>query len=178
MSIINDALKKAEREGNDKVSVPARGGSASGGKTIGVQLQRKKKGLNWGPVFVILVLLLITGPVIAPMFSTPFKREYPGSLRTPSTDAASYTVGTAGDNRTPRGQFGIEEMPRPMGNQPPGFRLTGLVYSAKESYCLINGNVVKQGEFIQGAKLVKVTQDEAVLDFHGAKIVLPVSSNV
>jgi hypothetical protein len=168
MSIINDALKKAERDGNGGKSV----------KTIGIELKRKKQGLNWGPVFVVLILLLVAGPVVAPMFSTPFKRDYSGALKTTAPDAASVTLASADDAGTRRGQFGVEEVPRPAMMQAamPGFVLSGLIYSDKESYCLINGQVVKQGEFINGAKLVRVTKDEAVLDFRGKQIILPVAN--
>lgn len=160
MSIINDALKKAAGE---------KSGAGKPVNTIGIELKRKKQGLNWAPIFVVLALLLVTGPIVAPLFSTPSKTV-------PPPDAASVTLGSS-DAGVRRGQFGIEEMARPATIQPmPGFSLSGLVYSDKESYCLINGQVVKQGEFVSGAKLVSVTKDEAVLDYRGEKIVLPIKN--
>ena len=153
------------------------------------QLLRKKQKVNWGPIFVLLVLVLITGPIIAPVFSTPFRMTNAptafASLRPtdPITSNASVT-GWAKNAQSPpnnRSQFGIEETPLAASGivqaagPRPNFSLSGLVYSPKDSYCLINGKIVKTGEQVDGARLVSVTPDKVILDYRGDQIILPVS---
>ena len=55
------------------------------------------------------------------------------------------------------------------------FTLSGVVYSQKESYCLINGLVLRVGEQIGGATVQKITPDEVVLDVSGRTLTIPVA---
>ena len=168
MSIIHEALKKAGQE-TDAVGMR---------KNLQIELQRKKEGVNWGPVFVILVLVMITTPIVAPMFSMPFRHESlavpalssaPASQNVPATPPVSSDV----DNSMLRsGQFGIEEVSRAQ-MLPPDLSLTGIMYSPSDaSYCIINNKIVKIGDTVSGAKLVQVKTDQAVLEFEGQEISL------
>ncbi len=185
MSIINEALKKAQKE--KESSFPL----------AGTELRlHKKQGFNWGPIFVLLVLFMITGPIIAPFFAAPFKKE------ASTSNAISKTV-SVGQSSLPdsmvvlpknpvdspvsatahQGQFGIEESPilppspGPIGASPSAalktnFSLSGIVYSPKESYCIINDKVVKVGERVGGATLLAITPEKVVLDYQGETIAL------
>ena len=176
MSIINEALKKAglDKKALSSVQDPptVKTGVSVGGFSI--EVERKKSRMNWGPIFVLLVLLLITGPIIAPIFSSPFKG------REPITQIASLPVPAESENR--KAQFGMEEasVMRAMAQQPhiiqtPYLKLSGIVYSSTASYCIINDRIVKIGEDIQVAKLTQVTPKEAILDYAGEKVILSVS---
>ena len=152
MSIINDALKKANQDRGLRGSPML--------KTV----SDKKKSVNWGPIFVLLVAGVIISPLAAPFFSNPFRQ-------------AVYNTGlTATENR--KAQFGVEEMamarPIPMAALSPSFNLSGIVFSLKgdDSYCIINNQVLKKGDKIAGAKLIKVTPEEAVLEYNGRQITL------
>lgn len=181
MSIINDALKKAQTEAKKPEPTPSQAA-----RNLHVEFQKRKPGVNWGPIFVVLVLLLITGPIIAPVFSTPFKPGNP-HLTAVNQKASAFQNVAAEPARqqlasltaqepaaTRQAQFGIEEAIVPTPYTRPNFLVSGIVYSAQDSYCLINEKVVRVGESIQGAKLAKVTPEEVTLDFHGEKIVIPV----
>lgn len=178
MSIINEALKKAQKD------IPPQ----SSGRNVEVEFEKKSSGINWGPIFVLLVIVLVGAPILAPVFSIPFQRsgasiqdarQIPAGAHHPPA-AASALAGTR------QGQFGVEEMatggamnaavagsvfyPR------PDLALTGLVYSSSgDSYCIINGRVVKVGETVDGAKLIKVEPQEVILDFRGEQISIPVT---
>ena len=167
MSIINDALKKAQKQDNQPKSTPA----AEGRPGVEVQqYQKKKSDVNWGPFFVLAVLLLITGPIVAPLFSSPFRNQSHTSLNAPQ-DLKTQAV----DAR--KAQFGIEEAPANM--MPlmaiPNLAVTGIVYSDQDSYCIINGKILKVGDKIQGAKLVDVTPMSVTLEYHGERLTLPIS---
>lgn len=167
MSIINEALKKAWKE---KENIPSSSYQDSVRKKLDSEFHKKKSRLNWAPIFVVLVLLLITGPIIAPLFSTPFKPSAPSATQTVITPQASTAT-----NR--KAQFGIEETGlfrglAPQAMQAPNFNLTGIVYSPKDSFCIINDQVIKVGEDIQGAKLINVGPNEVILDYKGSKVQL------
>ncbi len=173
MSIINEALKKA---GVEKESDVLR-------KSIQLEFQKKKSGVNWGPVFVVLVLVLITGPIVVPVFSTPFQSS---SLHKSLSSHASQGVPPlalaeplprAQSEVTRQAQFSIEETIPQNTNHPPtavmpDFTLSGIVFSPKDSYCLLNNKIAKVGDTISGAKLVRISADQVVLDYQGQEIVL------
>ena len=156
MSVIHEALKKT-------------------GQPVEFHPQlflKKKKSINWGPFFVMSVLVLIVSPILAPIFRNPYRNESLPSR--PSENKGSYM----------KAQFAVEETPIAAAVSPvaepthalPNFNLNGLVYAHNDSYCLINGKVIKVGETVGGATLVKVTPNEAELNYQGQDIVLPASA--
>ena len=159
MSIIHEALKKAgqpvllEIKSESKVKMP-----------LG---RRQKSPINWGPLLVVFILVLVVSPILTPLMSRSYKSNVDES-------AASSHM---------KAQFAVEEAPIiPPATAVvaiptlPNFMLNGLVYANEGSYCLINGKVVKLGEVIEGATLIKVTPDSAQLDYQGRKIILPANA--
>ena len=175
MSIINEALRKANREKHESSS-----GKPLGGGILQSESLKRKKQINWGPVFLFLVFGVITGPIVAPVFTSSFRHV--NSISASAVRPVGHVVRTSEpvvaeaepskENR--KGQFGVEEFSavRPLPLAIPNLNLTGIVYSEPNSYCIINNKIVKKGEFIQGAQLVSVTGDEAVLDYQGQRISL------
>lgn len=162
MSIINEALKKALRE---KESVPSSSYQEALRKKLEARAQNKRPRITWAPVFIVLVLLLITGPIIAPLFSASFRKSQ--ELPKPAGDTA----------QSKKGQFGVEQAPLfPSGpismGLKSGFKLTGIVYSSDGSYCIINNKILKVGDSIQDATLVSVMPNEVLLDHKGRKVSL------
>ena len=161
MSIITEALKKAGQE--------------KGVLASSVLLPKKKHSFNWGPVFVILVLVLITGPIIAPLFSNPFSKENFVRQETSAVSPPASSAPNDTANRKP--QFAVEELPLMQAANPspfvpaPYLRLSGVVYSKTDiSYCIINNKVVRVGETIQDARIVSITPDRVILDYKGQRI--------
>ena len=72
MSIINEALKKAGISKELGGAAPVQHDSVR--RNLEIEFQRRKQSVNWGPLFILLVLVLITGPIIAPIFSSSFKQ--------------------------------------------------------------------------------------------------------
>ncbi len=177
MSIINEALKKAEKENPPLYQNPSRATVKKLSENLQVEYQRKKSRVNWGPLFVLSVLILITTPIIAPVFSSPFKKG-PALISSPPAPAPALPRGSSLQNR--HSQFGIEEIARlpaaamaPM--RSPDFSVSGIVFSPKESYCIINRKVVKTGETVLGARLLNISPKEVTLEYQGQRLVLPVS---
>lgn len=189
MSIINEALKKAIREKEAGFSPQD---NELVRRNIQIEFQRKKPQLNWGPIFILLVLVLITGPIVAPLFSTPFKAApystgnlSPQSVtqnipEQPVTDLAK-AVASSEPSATRKAQFAVEESPI-FGNaqtqalwRMPSLNLSGIVYSPEESYCIINNKIIKVGDTVQGAKLLSVSRNRVTLDYQGKPVSLDVS---
>ena len=163
MSIINEALKKAGQ--------PVELRSA---------ISRKKNRINWGPFFVMSVLILIVSPIIAPAFHNPYYNEAPVPPASPVVSAPIPEASHEPKESTMKEQFVVEEVPivpmpvlaKPVAPPEPDFLLNGIMFSKAQSYALINGKVVRIGESVDGATLIKVTDEQAVLDYGGREIVL------
>lgn len=159
MSIINEALKKAVRE---KQSVQAPGQRENIKRKLDLEFHTKKKSVGWGPVLAVLVGLLIAGPIVAPMFAAPFKAGDPASPLQSATPSAK------------KAQFGIEESALFKGLAAPAlkpqFNLSGIVFSPKEAYCIINDKVLKVGDSVDGATLTKITPKGIWLEHNGQKL--------
>ena len=183
MSIINEALKKA---GSNEPLQPETKKSGLDSRPISkltIEAAKKKQKVNWGPVFVLMVLILITGPLVAPIFSSPY-RSTNAAFLVPSYQETLAARENNGENR--RAQFAIEESPilpaspamkspASSNTQPmirPNFLMNGIVYANPDSYCIINGQVVKIGDKIDGAVLKSVTPEKAVLEYQGNTIEL------
>ncbi len=183
MSIINDALNKAgqpiksESQHSSGRSADPRSGKQAELKPA-LQIERRKNTPNWGPFFLVGVLLLVTGPIVAPIFfNNPSSK-----ILSASTDSA---VAPLSLGSSLKGQYAVEEMPLSQQIMQPArlgktvnpltqFKLSGVVYSEAGSYCLINGNVVTQGESVGGAVVEKITANEVTLNYQGETITLPV----
>lgn len=171
MSIINDALKKA---GDSKSSQGPAYTEQRFRQHLELEAHKKSKQINWGPLFVLMVLFLITGPLIAPVFSTTFKRSgftdasspySKGAYQVPTETAA---LSTASETR--KAQFGLEEMTL----ASPRLNLSGIVFSNEGSYSIINEKVLRVGEEINGAKLTLVEPNRVKLLYQGEEITLTV----
>lgn len=53
-----------------------------------------------------------------------------------------------------------------------GLKLTSIISSARRELAVINGNFVKVGQFVKGAKVIRITGNRVYLSKSGQKIVL------
>lgn len=167
MSIINEALKKAGREKARSDGYKLDVGLEDSRRNLEQERRRRGDGANWGPLFILVVLALISGPIVAPMVVQWTK---------PAVMAPSVTVReiaqAPGQDR--KAQFAVEEAPlfapakpMPTFRAEPGFVVSGLVVSPTGSFGIINDQVVRTGEMVDGAKVVEITKNKAVLDVNG-----------
>lgn len=152
MSIIHEALKKTGQSVNKEARITPIG--------------HKKAAGGWRPFAVLAIFLAITIPFFAGRISNQDKV-------------------TLGSSR-PLAQFSVEEVPllpapfasrAPQNNSRVPFVLSGVVYSGAESYCLINGLVLRQGQRVGNATIVSISPDAVILDLNGEKITLLATTN-
>lgn len=172
MSIINEALKKAGREKAQADGYKIDVGVEDARKNLNHEFRRRTDGANWGPLFILVVLVLVTAPLVAPTVGG-WMRQWPSS--TSSVELASAPASTK------QAQFTIEEAPlfSPAASVPTfvarsGFNVSGVMVSPSGSYGIINDQVVRPGERIDGAKLVEITPDKVVLEIDGQMKEIPV----
>ncbi len=151
MSIIHEALKKTGQSPNKEPRI--------------IPVGHKKTVGTWRPFVILVIFLAIAVPFFVGRISNNNKTD----------TQPSHALG----------QFGIEETPilpmpfasrAPQNNTRAPFILTGIVYSGSESYCLINGLVLKQGQKVGSATVESITLDTVTLNVGGEKIVIPVTT--
>ena len=172
MSIIYEALKKAARikkgaktpdtqkenqtlDSNNKITEIDL-------ETQSVPLKKpiKRQAALILPITIGLMAILITTAIF--LLNNYLLRKRPG-------------VETASLNQIP-----MEKIPSLLTNKPiqeqgslDSFVLTGIVYD-KEPMAVINGSVYAEGEYVSGARIVKISKQRVLLEKEGKQIELKV----
>ena len=183
MSIIHEALKKsgqpvvadAEKSRSSGTNKPDENKPSLQPPLV---RHRKKASVNWGPLFVLALFFLVAAPELGPLL-------FKAARSTPNTDRPARSASMDQAVSAMHSQFAMEEapiVPTPgargdaLGAPTSPFVLSGVVYAGQDSYCLINGKVLKRGERVGGATVERITPDYVTLDLGGQKIALPVVS--
>lgn len=74
----------------------------------------------------------------------------------------------------PQLEESVVEVALPEKKLPPSFSLNGIFFDEAQPYALINNEVVKQGDNIQGAKVVRILVGEVDLEWEGESIELKI----
>lgn len=206
MSIINDALKKAEQEKNKMVTdepahtniasqvyrpKPEQGKKIETGKVELVKEEasdqplpeKKSPDLIWIPVSVLIfvavtsIAIIITNLNKKPveLLTTPPALTEPISTAQLTAAAeAPKTVNLPSVAQQP--EITTPPVPEPLvikiPSTPPALILSGIVAGGKESYAIIDNEIVKKDDVISGAKVVRIYSDRVVLEFDGAEFTL------
>ena len=153
MSIIYDALKKVEKSGESVLKnnkeVPA--------------LKNKIK------VYFIYILFLALGLFVAKTFFSYLNHQ------PPQVKAAKKTQITVPQNNTIKiPPLQQPQLPPAVENKEPPPKptliLNGVFSSGEESYALINNQIVKTGDKINGAVIKKIAPEEVLLDYENSEI--------
>ena len=156
MSIIYDALKKVEKSGEPAL------------KDNKVTPSPKNKIKN----YLIYILFLVLGLFASKMFFSYLNRQ-PYQVK-----PAKQTKTTPPVNNVPKPPpLQQPKLPPAVENievpAKPTLILNGVFSSGEESYALINNQIVKLGDKINGAVIKKITPEEVLLDSEGSEIRLP-----
>ena len=167
MSIIHDALKKARRampaaEKPDEVSV-----EPQYDQITPPDIKLKKNNI---------LPLLFFGTVVCIIILYAAFKVMPGGWSMPYPSIPNIGVVRDGANKEalPRTNF----LPKnnkaasapPALPRPANFILNGIMYIEDGPQAIINGYIVKQGDFVNGAKVADIQRDNVSLDMDGNKI--------
>ena len=61
---------------------------------------------------------------------------------------------------------------RVVSRPPPKLSLEGIIWSESEPEAVINGTILKENDFIKGAKVLQINRDSVILIYRSRKLVL------
>jgi type II secretory pathway component PulC len=156
MSIINEALKKTE-ESIQKNSVKEKNG------------QDNKTAIN---PFVIYLLIFITGLFLITFIFAAVNRK---AEQPPSAADKPLKAAQISDKKTetlPLSQPEPAAMPEEPVKPKKKFILSGIFFSDNDGYALVNNQIIRENDSIEGAKVKKITANSVELNNEGEIITL------
>ncbi|MCM8795530.1 MAG: general secretion pathway protein GspB [Candidatus Omnitrophica bacterium] len=155
MSIIYDALKKIE-QARETTQKPE-------SKNMG-KLKLKKSNFS---IYILYGLTLFLAFAFTNIFFW-FLSNHPRRLANPPQKLPTPIISISA---TPT--LSLSETPSPSSSfSKPSLVLNGVFYSQEEGYALINNQILKEGETIEGARLRRINPDGVELEFAGEIIQL------
>lgn len=154
VSIINDALKKAQQKNKSPDSPTPQtqgpGGDAGSVKNKPAAVLRPKK-----TKFISFIIIVIIGIGIAAFF-----------IKKPPAATPEKII-----PNTPVVEENLKSVPPPPGLLP-ALNLNGIVYDEERPYAIINNKVLLKGDTIEGATLMEINRDNVKFMFNDREIVL------
>jgi hypothetical protein len=171
MSIISEALKKAEQRSQGAKNRP---------KLMRSKTLPRNTSLFTFPTYLFIFVLVATGIGYSLVQSYPER-----TIPVEGVDVVRLHNESAHPNEellspklTPASaQFLIEEAPRlgaviPRPSHNPLFNLSGIAYDDKGYMAVVNGDVVRVGDWIQNAKVKSISSRKIELEHSGKKVVI------
>ncbi|MFA6357252.1 MAG: hypothetical protein WCY09_01090 [Candidatus Omnitrophota bacterium] len=153
MSIINDALKKTEQS---------------------IQKNNAKENLNLNskpsPKPILLyILILLTGIFLANLIFNLLR------YKIKSTTTVEKTAVTNSKPSTPQPKIAAPVLPKTENRiiqadtqaNKPDFVLNGIFFSDNSGYALVNNQIIRENDLIDGAKVQKITSNSVDLNLEG-----------
>ena len=162
MSLVYEALQKAEREKERKAGpvAPEKPAPAKTEPTPQA-VPKPAASRNYLGVLVVCASVVALGAMV--YVAIVLTRENP---QTPSVPAPVYTPTNIVATPAPT------PAPAQTTENDPRFRLTGIMITEGKFGAVINGRVVYEDSYVDGAIVKAVERDRAVLDLNGQKIIL------
>jgi hypothetical protein len=180
MSIIQEALKKAERQIKDTKQIPAADGASrvKTPDTSGPVESRKPPVTGHDPraVAILLVILIVTAVVAASQLFP--KKNIPAKSSVPGEAVSKPAVVTSKNEELPILPSVIFQQPHDAVQSDekkpttPEFVLNGIMYLEGSPRAIINDSMVEVGDAVNGATVVKIDKKNVLLEYNGAEISL------
>ena len=154
MSIINEALKKTGQfiQENEAKNNPA------------VKITAAPRPL------LIYILILLTGILLSKfIFGLLSHKAQNSSLASSSQSQKVKTAESVAPPVSPAAPVSLSENNKAT---KPDFVLNGIFFSDNDGYALVNNQIVRENESVDGAKVAKITSTTVELDNHGELISL------
>lgn len=153
MSIIYDALKKVERSYDAKA---------------GAKKEEKHPKFVFKKIYFLYLLLIGISVVTARFFFTkaPPQQVEPAQVQAPPQVQVPLTVPAPQEAQAPAPPIDTKK------KLEESLVLNGIFFSGDEGYALINNQIVKQGDLIEGATVKQIGLNEVELEFEGSTIKL------
>ena len=155
MSIIYDALKKIEKKAEPAVPKVQ----------VAKSVNKSQRPLGAYLLYALVAFIgILIGNFIFGSFRQKVKAGYAPSAKTPPP--VSSPAVTRPLAKLP------ETVPAPV-PAAPQLVLNGVFFSDDGGYALINNRIVREGDTIEGVKIVRISSEEVELDNSGTPLKLP-----
>ena len=180
MSIIQDALRKAQARYRKEYE-PDKTGAAQEAVSVKVEPREagavKSENTNNIPFRVIvmasaaLLILALSGGIYFSRAGHPVKKDdIPSGIT--SDDTRLHANASIPDIAPiPESPF-PDKAPALSGKDTARFLLNGIMYLEEGPQAIINGAVVKEGDVVNGAAVMKINRNNVLMKFKDAEIVL------
>lgn len=159
MSIISDALKKAQEEKNkNKGSIPVVNLPI---KEEGSKKKNDTKTLKILAVVLILAALSALGLVKFGKATAPKKQKHPVS----KIEYAPTSIQDTAEVTAP-----APEPPENIPEEELQLELTGILFDAASPLAIINGSMVRRGDRINDAKIIEIEPQRVKLNYRGKEL--------
>jgi hypothetical protein len=168
MSIIYDALKKVE---NKVGQIKAQTFAVSPKKEKNFQVK----------IFILSLLVLGIGFVMAKMLfsftlTTRLQRLALPSFNQPQPPKSEVIDVVQEPLEKPiPAEPNVSKSPAIESEPPATLLLNGVFFSSQEGYALINNQILKEGDSVEGAKVMRITLEGVELEEAGVRTKLPIS---
>lgn len=162
MSIISDALRKASDKGGDRIILRDRVGH----ETLSPEIRRiAARKTRWN-ISSSLGTLIIVGFVVF-LFLYNAERLFPPQAR-PSAGSYEYVkpeikpedVKTRREEPLPKEAV----LKRESARDAQLFILDGIMEGSGEPLAIINDRILREGDYVSGARIMKINQDAVILE--------------
>lgn len=187
MSIIQEALKKAERQIKDaKTPQAAASGSSSQGSPHPIRTSpagaaetpKPSAGSDPKAVAALLAILVIAAVVAASQLfpgkavsKTPASETPAGRPREqPVSPKSSAVPPKAEEFPTLTGIVFQRQQTEEARPAVPEFVLNGIMYLEGHPRAIINGSMIEPGDMLSGARVVKIEKKYVLLEYNGSEI--------
>ncbi len=173
MSLVYEALQKAEREkGRKSGAPPAEPRPVAPVRTV-PPVQPAPAPQRWPALVTVLIACVAVVAIVAIMWlvknvspreAKPTLTVSDGGTRAVVPAPSSPTVSAQAPASTPIPAAATENDPR--------FKLTGIMKTGDAYGAVINGHVVYDGHYVDGAVVKRVERDRVTLDLNGRETVI------
>lgn len=164
MSIIYEALKKVEKLQTVSGALPTTAQNVKHSKIKAYFFYSLV--VVFGILIANIIFMLITGPSSTPAIKTESTVKNPPLLLKNQEPAVVKITPVEPPLEV------LQEVVQPQEKTPPKLTLSGLFFSQNQGYVLINNQILKEGDTIEGATVKRILLDGVELEAGGAIIKL------
>ncbi len=173
MSLVYEALQKAEREKGRKSGVPPAEPRPVAPMRPTPPVQLAPAPQRWPALVTVLVACVAVVAIVAIVWlvKNVSPREAKPTL-TVSDGGTRVVVPAPPSAAVPAQASSSAPMPAGATENDPRFKLTGIMKMGDAYGAVINGHVVYDGHYVDGAVVKKVERDRVTLDLNGRETVI------
>lgn len=178
MSIINEALKKAQETNKQRLNAAADQGAESGaGALSNTQVPplpaAPRKDFKWSArarwfLPVLTAVIIISGILV--FFKSSFRKASPAANLMPASPSSTPAKAEPIKEETRQAPAPVS-LPKTAPDFP-NLKLSGIVYDNERPYAIVNDKVLSKGDMVEGATLIEINRESVKFIFNDKELEL------